>query len=444
MTTFNAPSAIPPLQHVAGNGLRLVASACTGGLATIAIALPSGTTNETGNVPLGATLLLGRLLTQGSQQFPDAEALAMYLETLGGVYSAGTDQDVTAVMASVPVDELEAAVRALVDLTTKPRLEPSVLRVERRRLAGQFRAGAAVPASRAGDLADKLLWPDSPEGRTSREMASAIPRLNRDALLALHAERFGAGGAALAIATPSDLVAALDMTEAAVRSWTGGKPAPAPAPINGDGRVAAAAMPADLAYLSLAAPAVPRGHPDADGLNLTAVVLGGGATSRLFVEVREKRGLCYSIGCRYIAQSNAGALRIEAGVPPARLDDAVRAILEQTQDLAAAATDEEVAKARALLLGHLAMESDRPETWARRYSRDLVQLGRLRTYDDIVTAMEAVTANDVRRLTATYLGPAQLRFSVAGPGLTRARVARIAAGASRKYGIKVQATSAGA
>jgi predicted Zn-dependent peptidase len=436
VTTINAPSAIPPLQRAAANGLQLIASACTGGLATIAIALPSGTTDETGAVPLGATLLLGRLLTQGSRQFPDAEALAMYLETLGGVYSAGTDQDITAVTASVPVDELEAAVHALVDLTTRPRLQPSVLRVERRRLAGQFRAGAAVPASRAGDLADKLLWPDSPEGRTSREMARAVPRLDRDALLALHAERFGAGGAALAIATPGDLAAALDMAETATVSWTGGKPVLATAPSIGDGRVAAAAMQADLAYLSLAAPAAPRGHPDADGLNLTAVVLGGGATSRLFVEVREKRGLCYGIGCRYVGQTNAGAVRIEAGVPPDRLDDAILAIMEQLQDLAAAATDGEVAKARALLLGHLAMESDRPETWARRYSRDLVQLGRRRTYADIVKAMEAVTAHDVRRLTAAYLGATQLRFSVAGPGATRARVARSASRAQRALGIQ--------
>lgn len=443
MTTINAPSATPPLRHTAGNGLQLIASSCTGGLATIAIALPCGTTDETGSVPLGAALLLGRLLMQGSRQFPDAEALAMYLETLGGVYSTGTDQDVTAVMASVPVDELDAALRAVVDLTTNPRLEPSVLRVERRRLAGQFRAGAAVPASRAGDLADKLLWPDSPEGRTSREMASAIPRLSRDALTALHAERFGAGGAALAIATPGDLATALDTAEAAALLWTGSKPVAAPAPNLGDGRVAAAAMPADLAYLSLAAPALPRGHPDADGLNLTAVVLGGGATSRLFVEVREKRGLCYGIGCRYIAQTNAGALRIDAGVPPDRLDDAIMAILEQVQDLAVAATDAEVAKARALLLGHLAMESDRPETWARRYSRDLVQLGRVRTYADIATAMEAVTASDVRRLTAAYLGPAQLRFSVAGPGVTRARVARIASRAQQVLGPESQVNGVG-
>ncbi|HEY8743918.1 MAG TPA: pitrilysin family protein [Chloroflexota bacterium] len=425
MTTTSSPANVP-LQRRAANGLQLVASPCNGGLATIAVALPCGTTDESGATPLGASLLLGRLLTQGSQQFPDAETLAMYLETLGGVYNAGTDQDVTAIIASVPADELEAALRAVVDITTRPLLESRVLRVERRRLAGQFRAATAVPSSRAGDLADKLLWPDSAEGRTSQEMARAIPRLDRPALAALHEQRFGAGSAALAIATPGDMGAALDMAESTVASWPGGKAEPAPPPAIGNERVAAAAMPADLAYLSLAAPAVPRGHPDADGLNLAAVVLGGGATSRLFVEVREKRGLCYGIGCRYIAQANTGALRIEAGVPADRLDDAIKAILEQLQDLAAAGNEEEVAKARALLLGHLAMESDRPETWARRYSRDLVQLGRIRTYADIVTALEAVTTADVRRITAAYLAPALLRFSVAGPGVRRAQLARYA------------------
>jgi predicted Zn-dependent peptidase len=425
-TVTNLSPSTMPLRRTAANGLQLVASACNGGLASIAIAVPCGTTNETGTVPLGASLLLGRLLTQGSGEFPTAERLAMYLETLGSVYSAGADQDVTAITVSTPFEDLESALRAAIDITTNPLLGKGALRVERRRLTGQFRAAAAVPASRAGDLADKLLWPDSPEGATSQEMARAMARLDRDAVAALHSDRFRAGGAALAIATPGSLDAALDTAEAAVQAWPGGRPTAAPAPAGGSQRVAAAAMKADLAYLALAAPAAPRGHPDADGLNLAAVVLGGGATSRLFVEVREKRGLCYGIGCRYAAQANAGALRIEAGVPADRLSDAIAAIVEQLEDVAAAATEEEVAKARALLLGHLAMESDRPETWPRRYSRDLVQLGRIRTYSDIVTALDAVTPADIRRLTGAYLAPEQLRFSVAGPGVTRARVARYA------------------
>jgi zinc protease len=415
-----------PRQQTAANGLRIAASTCNGGIATIALAVPCGTTDEIEAVPLGASMLLGRLLTQGCRAFPTAEGLAMSVETLGGVYHAGADQDVTAVTVSAPVEELVAALRAAVDMATNPLLAKGPLRVERRRLAGQFRAAAHVPASRAGDLADKLLWPESPEGRTSQELARAIPRLDREAVAALHADRFRAGGAALAIATPGSLEAAVTAAQAAAELWPGGQPAAAPAPAIGSQRVAAAAMKADLAYLALAAPAAPRGHPDADGLNLVSVVLGGGATSRLFVEVREKRGLCYGIGCRYAAQANAGALRIDAGVPADRLDDAIAAILEQVQDLAAAANDEEVAKARALLLGHLAMESDRPETWARRYSRDLVQLGRVRTYADIVAALEAVTTADIRRLTAVYLAPERLRFSVAGPGVTRARVARLA------------------
>lgn len=430
--TGHLSSAPAPEHRTAANGLQLIASPCNGGLATIAAAVPCGASYETGAVPAGTALLLGRLLTQGSQHYPTAESLAMYLETLGGAYSAGTEQDITTIITSVPVDELPAALAAVVDMAATPLFEQRALRVERRRLAGQFRAAAAVPASRAGDLADKLLWPDSPEGRTSQELARALPKVDRETVGALHQARFRSGGAAVAIATPGNLQAALDSALDATAAWPSGTPPPGPIPTVGTLRVAASAMPADLAYLSLAAPAVPRSHPDADGLNLVGVILGGGATSRLFVEVREKRGLSYSIGCRYIAHGNSGMVRIEAGVPPDRLDEAIKAILEQLEDLAANANDEELAKARALLLGHLAMESDRPETWARRYSRDLVQLGRVRTYADIVASMERVAVADVRRLTAAYLAPGSLRFSIAGPGMTRRRVERVAAGAGSR------------
>ena len=72
------------------------------------------------------------------------------------------------------------------------------------------------------------------------------------------------------------------------------------------------------------------------------------------------------------------------------------------------------------------MESDRPETWARRFSRDLVQLGRPRPYEHIVAALRAVDAATVRRAIANYLAPAQLRLAAAGPGLTRRALSRAA------------------
>jgi len=422
MSVVATPRPAAPLTRTASNGLRLVASPCSGGLATIAIVLPAGTLYEVGDARPGAAHLLARLLTQGTHTFPTAEALAMHLETLGGAYSAGAEHDLTSVVVSVPATELPSALAAAIEIATQPTLAERSVRLERRRFSGQLRGAAAVPAARAGDLADKLLWPDSPEGWTSLELARAVSRLQRSDLESFHAAQFGVSGAALAIATPTPLEQALASVEAATARWPAGAPRSPVIPALGQERAAAAAMAADLAYLVLAAPAVRRGHPDSDALNLLSIVLGGGATSRLFVEVREKRGLCYGIGCRLAGHSLGGTLRIDAGVPPDHLKEAVDAIIEQIQDVAATASDQEVDKARAMLLGHLAMESDRPETWARRYSRDIVQLGRPRTFQEIVAIYQALDAARVRQVAGAYFTPDKLRLSVAGPAVTRRQV----------------------
>lgn len=410
------------LERTAKNGLRLLATACGSGIATISLVVPCGSFHDTNDERLGASLLLSRLLTQGTPSFPTSEQLAMHLETLGGVYGAGIEADLTSVVANVPVGELAAATRAVVEMATQPVLPEKAFHQERRRLASQFRASWAVPASRTGDLMDRLLYPKSAEGRTANDLAMAIPRLTLDHLRDLHTARYRPVGSAIAIATPGSLTEALDIAEEAAAGWAGGNVGTIPPPELGSQRTATAAMMADLTYLSVAAPAVPRGHADADGLNVLAVTLGGGATSRLFLEVRERRGLCYGIGCRLNTHSLAGSLRIDAGVPTERFGEAVEAIRQQIAELAAAATDDEVAKAKSLLLGHLAMESDHPSTWARRFGRDLVQLHRIRTHQEIIASLSAVDAIQVRQLTERYMAPEALRLTAAGPQLRSAQV----------------------
>jgi predicted Zn-dependent peptidase len=364
------------------------------------------------------------MLTQGNARFPTAEQLAMHLETMGAVYGVSIEPDITSVVVSLPLTELPAALDAAIAIATTPTLPEQALRQERRRLASQFRAAWAIPASRSHDLMDRLLYPGTSEGRTAKDLAEAIPSLTAHDLQSVHDSRFRPAGAALALATPGDLTAALDLAEAAVAHWQGSAPAREPAVAGGTKRFAGASMTSDLTYLVMAAPGVPRSHPDLDGLNVMAVTLGGGATSRLFLEVRERRGLCYGIGCRLAAHSAGGVIAIDAGVPTDRLAEALGAINGQIDELAQHATEDEVAKAKALLLGHLAMESDHPATWARRFGRDLVQLNRIRTHQEVIDSISAITVADVRRLAGTYLARNRLFLTVAGPGATTSRSER--------------------
>ncbi|MCL4508539.1 MAG: insulinase family protein [Chloroflexi bacterium] len=396
-------------------------------MAAISAAVPCGLRCDVDSTPLGASVLLARSLSLGSQRFRSSDTLAFAIETLGGTFGVNNDQDMCSAMVTVPADRLLAGLDALVDLLSHPLFPVAALSRERRRCREQLLASAAIPASRAGDLVDQLLWPDSPIGKSAREVARSLRTITRDDVVHLHSTTFGAQGVVVSIATPGSLEQALDASLHAVETWpTGGTPNLG-GPGFGEGRCAAAAMPADLVYLAIAAPAVPRGHPDAETLNLLAVMLGGGTTSRLFVEIREKRGLCYDIGCRFVPAATTGAIVIEAGVPPDQFAPASAAIVEQCRQVTSTSAQGELDRARALLLGSLAMQSDRPETWSQRFCRDLLQLNRPRPFSELVATFRAISLEQVHSVAQRYLSPEHLRIAVAGPGVTVRSVVRACA-----------------
>jgi predicted Zn-dependent peptidase len=171
----------------------------------------------------------------------------------------------------------------------------------------------------------------------------------------------------------------------------------------------------DQAHLVIGAPSYPHGHPDRYALQLLATVLGGGMSSRLFTEVRERRGLAYYVFCGNNSYADAGTLAAQAGVDLNRIDEAVETIVAELRRVVSASVPaEELEKARAFAKGRFVLGLESPHATIMFGLRREVLEGRAVEPDEVLSGLDAVTVDDLRRVSGDVLG-GDLRLAVIGP-----------------------------
>jgi predicted Zn-dependent peptidase len=189
----------------------------------------------------------------------------------------------------------------------------------------------------------------------------------------------------------------------------------APSP-DDDRRVKLHHKDSDQAHLILGAPSYPMTHPDRYVLQLLATVLGGGMSSRLWTEVRERRGLGYYIYGLNYSYTDAGSLYAQAGVDIARIDDAVTTIVEQFRRIADEPVPaEELEKARNFAKGRFVLQLESPHGTIVFGLRREVLEGKATEPSEILAGLDAVTAEDIQRVAQDVIGRNGLKLAAIGP-----------------------------
>jgi predicted Zn-dependent peptidase len=160
----------------------------------------------------------------------------------------------------------------------------------------------------------------------------------------------------------------------------------------------------------------PRIDPDRYALSLLNEVLGRGMSSRLFLEVRERRGLAYSVGSGAARYTDTGHLGISAGVTRENVEEALSVILHEVDRLAAEPVgDAELEKARAHAIGSFRLSLETASAWAHRAGESLLAEDEIRTPDDVVADFERVTPADVQRVAQRFVRRDNVAVAVVGP-----------------------------
>jgi predicted Zn-dependent peptidase len=353
---------------------------------------------------------------KGTERRPTARDIATEIDAIGGEFNAFTGKELTGYYVKCAAETRDVALDVLVDMLRNSRFDADEIEREKGVIVEEMNMYADTPRSYVGNVWERHLYGDQPLGWDIIGTEETVRAATRDTFLG-YLERWyrpertvvGIGGR-----VGEDLHERLESLLGAIDPATTGTAEPVVLSENGSA-VRIHTKQSDQAHVVVGARSYPHGHPDRYAVQLLATVLGGGMSSRLFTEVREKRGLAYYVFCGNNSYADAGALAAQAGVDLNRIDEAIETIVAELRRAAAEPVPaEELEKARAFAKGRFVLGLESPHaTIMFGLRRELLE-GQAIEPEEVLAGLDAVTADDVQRVAADILGN-HLRLALIGP-----------------------------
>jgi predicted Zn-dependent peptidase len=355
---------------------------------------------------------------KGTERRPTARDLSMEVDKIGGEFNAFTSKEYTGYYIRCAGEQRDTALDVLVDMMRNSKFAADELEREKGVIIEEMNMYFDTPRDYVGSLYEELLFGSNPLGWETLGTKETVKAANRQTFLDYLGrwytpERIVVGVAGL---VGDDLLPTLEGLLGDMSGNGTGSPAPAQVEHSAAPRVRLHQKDSDQANVCLGVPSYPLDHPDRYAVQLLSTVLGTGMSSRLFLEVRERRGLAYYVYAVNSSFTDAGTLVAQAGVDLKRAEEAVEVIADQFRKLAdEAVPTEELEKARALAKGRFVLQTESPNGLILFGLRREVLEGQAAEPDEILAGLDAVTADDVLRVAQDLLSNEGMRLAVIGP-----------------------------
>jgi predicted Zn-dependent peptidase len=401
-------------------GLRVLTETMPGVLsATLGIWVGVGSRDESPAVA-GSSHFLEHLLFKGTTTRSALE-IATAMDAVGGEMNAFTAKEHTCYYANVLASDLPLAVTLLSDLVTEACNTAADLESERTVVLEEIAMRDDEPSDAVHDLFAETLFGDTPLGRSVLGTVESIEGLTRDDVDGWYRGRYTAPSIVVTAAGRVDHQQVLDLVTAAFGDRLGGNARPAPLR-TGDVVIDKPARPAGLiarrteqTHLLLGTPAMGRLDERRYAGAVLDAAVGGGMSSRLFQEIREKRGLVYSVGSALSHYAGAGAFSVYAGCSKKRVPEVLRLIRAELDRVAAEGiTAEEVARSRGQLKGGLVLGLEDTGSRMSRLGKSELSYGEYLPVREVLARLDAVDEEQVRAL-ATEMFGRETCLAVVGP-----------------------------
>jgi predicted Zn-dependent peptidase len=365
----------------------------------------------------GVAHFMEHITFKGTKAYPSTRAISEAIEGVGGSFNAATDRESTVYWVRVPRREAPRAMDVLGELIVRPILDAKEIEGERNVIIEEIRSYQDDPAEYAQLLFQTALFGDGPLGREICGDEPGIRALPETTIRDFWGTTYRPANTVIAVAGDIDHAQAVDLASAAFGTGNGKIPGFDPAPTLPAGeRARLGKRQTAQAQLVVGLPALRRDHPDSWVLALLNGILGDGMSSRLFLSVREERGLAYDIGSGLVDYADAGAIEISAGVDPAGLREALAAILDELVRLRdELVPPDELDKAKRYLSGGLELRMDETRHVASWIGGQEALHDRVLTLEEALAAIEAVTADDIARVAGDLIRDEGLRLAAVAP-----------------------------
>jgi len=363
----------------------------------------------------GASHFLEHLLFKGTEE-RSAREIAEAVDAVGGEMNAYTTLEYTAFDTRLPAGQLDLGLDLLCDVVSHPAFRPAELEAERQVILEELLMEEDTPDDRVlGVLADAQ-FPGHPLGREVLGTRDTISAMDGSAIRAFHDEWYRPANLVVACAGAVDhdeVVAGIDLR---LGRLEGGVAPVRVAPVVAAEPLKLLRRRTEQVHLAVGVRALPRHDPDRIALAVANQVLGGGLSSRLFQEIRERRGLTYSVFSYATSWSDAGALVVYAATAPARAAEVLGLLHGELDRLAAGGiTERELEVAVGCLAGSTVLGLEDSGSRMARIGKALLVDRAIVGIDDLVERFLAVTTDDVARVVERVLGSGERTVAVIGP-----------------------------
>ncbi len=407
------------------NGLRIVTTPMPATQAvSVNIFVGVGSRSEPARLN-GITHFLEHMVFKGTEKRPDAMLIAQEIEGAGGTLNAYTNKEFTCYWNLVPYDRFETALDVAADMLLHSKLEQAEIERECPVVQQELKRNHDNPGSWAGRLIGTSVYGEQPSGWDVGGPVELIPTWSRPDFIGHISEWYKPSNIVLSVAGNVTHKQVMDQAAPLFAEMVDG-PLPSITPYDANiagPRVATDSRAIDQCTMYLGLPIFGRDDPDRFAIRVMNDVLGAGMSSRLFREVRERRGLAYSVGSGYGYLADAGVFTISAGVNRDKLRETISVCLEETENLLTTIVPaDELRRAKDHNIGRFRLSLETAFALGQRHGELLLTKGMIESVDQVVAQIEAVTAEEVQAVANRVITRKNLHCAVVGPDLDEADI----------------------
>jgi len=362
----------------------------------------------------GISHLLEHMAFKGTKR-RNARQIAEAIEAVGGDLNAATSVETTGYFARVLKADVPLALDVLSDILSEPTFDPEELRREQNVIVQEIGATEDAPDDLVFDRLQDVAFPKQPVGRSILGTPETVRSFNAAKLRAYLKRNYCAPDMLVAAAGAIDHKRIVDEVEKRFASFAGpAAPEPEPARFAGGTRVESRDL--EQVHIAMALHGISVRDPDLHSLQVFTSALGGGMSSRLFQEVREIRGLCYSIHAFHMPYVDTGLFALYAGTDERDAPELMRVVIDQIGKATESLNEAEVNRAKAQMKAGLLMTLESSEARVGQLARQMLAYGRPIPLEEIVGKVEAVTVESARASGRALVERGRPAIAALGPG----------------------------
>jgi len=362
----------------------------------------------------GISHLLEHMAFKGTSRM-SAKDIAEAFDRMGGNVNAYTSHEHTVYYAKVLKEYGEAALRLLCEIVRDSQFDEGELAKEREVILQEIAMHQDSPDDMVFDLFQEVAFPHQPLGRSILGTPERVASFTRDDLMAYTAAHYQPHRMVLAAAGAVEPAMVTAVANEFFAQAAGSTASPLPHAGTVQHGVHLQQKDLEQVQLVLGAPGCAITHPDYYALQIFSMILGGGMSSRLFQEVRENRGLAYSVSAYIVGYQDCGVLGIYAGTTPEHAAEMLQAIREVTASMQHGVSDDELLRARNQMKASIVMTRENVGNIAEWMARHMHVHGRVKSAEEILAAIDAVTAEDMVRVAREYQLATPVILTALGP-----------------------------